>query len=998
MIAAVLVAGGATTSALSAQSITAGALRGSVRTAASAPLGAVVTIEGAGGAAVQNLESRADGSFIVRLLLPGTYSVLAEVPGYQPVRHRGVVVAAGKTTSVALTLTLRPPPITSVTEVDDPGVTTGSLGRLLTGSDLMALDVRRDLTDLSRSVSEVVQPFTGWGGFGIAAGGLAQQRSRLFVDGTPEQLLRHPGVPRDPASTPVFQLDGIQQAQLLGSTPDGEWRGVAGSVLGAQTTSGQNQLRFAPFVSYSGSKVGGKALDNPGDSIATSIQVGAALSGALKPDTAHFFLGGSYQSLRMPSAFPWEVDTAVYRGQSVSLRTTLPLIGADSFSTQLGGTVAPAVRTWKGGNLSGRVDWRLDRNSAFMLRAGFASWKETNPSLSWEPGNDAGTALNARDISVGMSLLTLRGQYSNEVRAGFSAAKRDWSAASLPATRLVREGILFGSNPALPGLFDTRGLSLSEALQYVSGRHAIKTGLAFDYTKYRQNYRYGAQPVFGFGDLDRFGAGSGTYFATLSDSAEVKFSTVGVGVFIQDTYEISSRLQLLLGLRWETQLLPKNRVSRNVAWKDATLISADSAFKDRRGIQPRFGFVYHPSDRADWVIQGELGLYASGLDPALFAEAIQHNGSVRVTRAFGALPDWPTSPSAAVATDAGVRLTLLSGSKRYRAPRTFKARGGITGSLGGGFILNLAGGYSHTDFLQRRSDLNRQPSPSSTTQEGRPVYGVLVHQGSLIAGALGTGRRFAGFDLVSGLAPTGYSDYYELSASLDRQLSRALSLSASYTYSRTRDNLVGLLQVDPADQLSPFAGGIAGADWDAGRSDVDVPHRLAAVARIRTGGSLPVSVAVRGRWRSGLPFTPGFRNGVDINGDLGGNNDPVTKDAVTSPTGTGAMASCDGSAVGAFAARNSCRERGIGALDARLAINIPWRGERRLAITVDALNVAATTSGVVDHAAVLIDPTKNITTAGDQTSIPFLPNPRFGTLLSRRGEPRYVRFGLRVEY
>jgi hypothetical protein len=139
---------------------------------------------------------------------------------------------------------------------------------------------------------------------------------------------------------------------------------------------------------------------------------------------------------------------------------------------------------------------------------------------------------------------------------------------------------------------------------------------------------------------------------------------------------------------------------------------------------------------------------------------------------------------------------------------------------------------------------------------------------------------------------------------------------------------------------------------------------------------------------------------VDVNGDLAGNNDPVTSDAVVSPSGAGRLATCDGGTTGEFAARNSCRDNGVGSLDLRLSVALPFGGSgSRLALTVDAFNVVATTTGLVDHAALLIDPNGSLTTAANGgVTLPLITNSRFGTLLSRRGEPRLLRFGLRLEY
>lgn len=984
---------------LAAQSITAGALRGTVQSTDGSPLaGAAVTIEGASGRALRNLETSGDGSFGVRMMLPGTYRVLVEVVGYQPVRRLGVVVAAARTTTVSFTLEQRPPPVTSVTEIDQPGATAGAMGRIVSERELRTFDFRRDATDLSRGVTEVSQPRDGRPGFAQIAGGLPGSYSRLFVDGVPEHLIRHPGLPGEAASAPVFQRDGANQGQIFGSTPDAEWRGVAGSVLGLQTRRGGNQAQLTPYATWSRSSLGGRKEQNPADSSASSFQLGVSLGGALVPDTAHFFIRADYQSLQTASPFPWENDTSRYLGQAASLRETIPAIGIDSFQTQLGGGVAPVVRTWKGGSGFGRLDWQLSSTSAVMLRAGYTTWKETNPDLASHAGNGAGDRLNARDISTAVSLTTAARSFSNELRAGFAASRREWTAAPLPATALVGEGVGVAGNPALPGLFDTQALSLSEGFQFVRGGHGLKAGLTLDYTNYRQNYRYGSSGLFLFGDLDRFGAANGTFFQTVATSAEAKFAVPEFGAYIEDSYTVSSELQLLFGFRYQTQVLPANKIASNQAWLAATGMQTDSVPQDRRGFQPRVGFVWDVQSRGDWVVQGSGGLYTSGIEPVTFAEAMLYDGDVTVRRGLGQFDTWPTVPGAAQAPDRGARLAFFTGAKGFRAPRTVKGDVGITRALRGGVTIQIVGSYHHTDFLIRRVDLNRSANPSGQSQEGRPVFGSLVQQGGMVSAAPGSSRRFQEFDVVSALSPTGFSDHYEVTATIDRQVVSSLSLLASYTYSRTRDNMVGALSPDPADRLSPFPEGINSAAWDESRSDLDIPHRVAATAEFRSGGRYPISLAARGRWRSGLPFTPGFRSGVDVNGDLGGNNDPVQAGSV--PTATGGFATCDGGTVGGFAARNSCREKSVGSLDLRFAVNLPLRGGgSSLAFTVDAFNVVSSATGLVDRAAMLIDPTKTLSTdANGGVTLPLSSNPRFGTLLARRGEPRLVRFGLRVEY
>jgi len=66
---------------------------------------------------------------------------------------------------------------------------------------------------------------------------------------------------------------------------------------------------------------------------------------------------------------------------------------------------------------------------------------------------------------------------------------------------------------------------------------------------------------------------------------------------------------------------------------------------------------------------------------------------------------------------------------------------------------------------------------------------------------------------------------------------------------------------------------------------------------------------------------------------------------------------------------------------------------------VDAFNLVSSSSGVIDKAALLIDPAGPLGGGtGSTVVVPFTANPGFGTLLSRRVEPRLLRVGLKMEY
>jgi hypothetical protein len=261
----------------------------------------------------------------------------------------------------------------------------------------------------------------------------------------------------------------------------------------------------------------------------------------------------------------------------------------------------------------------------------------------------------------------------------------------------------------------------------------------------------------------------------------------------------------------------------------------------------------------------------------------------------------------------------------------------------------------------------------------------------MVVAAPGSNRRFSGFDMVSALASTGFSNHVEAVVDISREAMTGFSFEASYMWSRTRDNWLQSWSGDPTDELSPFPLDKPGREWAEGTSDFEIPHRAV----------VPFVIGARYRVRSGLPFTPGFRPGVDANGDGSGRNDPAFLDtAVPGLSQVIGQNDCLKSQVAQFAQRNSCRENTNHALDLSASVGLPVRSlGGRVMVLVDVFNVVSTPTGVVDRALLLVDPAGTVTTdpLGNVT-LPLLANPRFGKLLSRRTDPRMVRLGLRVAY
>ncbi len=953
---------------------------------------ATVTLE-RGGTTVRTIKVGSNGIAAATILTPGRYSVLAEQFGYQPVRMREVEVVGGATTRVTLRLTRRPPPINSVEEQPSNATIVGaSTGQRASGRDLTNFDTRHDISGVAGAFSDADLPRDGRYGAFASGNGLRPLFSSLFVDGVPETLLRHPGLPSEPATAFIFAPDGVSQVTFNSFGANGAGPGTLGSVLGAQTTSGGEHFSFRPWATFSSAKIGGNSADNPGDSTATSIQGGFAMGGSIKGDTASWSIRADYQQLEQPSANPFEpgrTTSDTVADLLGSVRTAAQSIGGKDVTAWL----SPTVRTWKGGSANGRLDWRFGPSTLLAVRAGGASWTETNPQVGIEAVNGAGAQLKATDVSVAAQLTTGAEAWTSETRVGLRSATRDWTGAALPFTGIVGDAIAIGGAGTLPGHFSENGFSASESVTYHAGDHALLGGLSFDHRDVTYDWLPGGSGRFEFGDLASFGAVTGSFYQAIRSSAAPDLSAGELSLFVQDDWHVIPQVVLTLGVRVDNEQLPTSPIAENLGWERVSGLRNNLMPQDdkKQDIGPRGGFSWDVSGNGATMLRGSAAIVPGTFDLAALAEAAQYDGDVTVRRATGVLT-WP-QVGASAGSGAGEALTFFADS--VRKPRSFKADLSLSQRLGVGTTFSISGGYRHADFLLQRQDVNLVGGAVATESDGRPIFGVLEQYGALLTPKVGTNRRFAEFDMVSALSSTGYNDYYEASLVLEHRMSRGLDLLIGYTYSKTTDNLPGSLSGDPADQLSPFPSGLNGARWEDGRSDLDIPNRVSATLSYATASKNPLTIAARFRYRSGLPFTPGFQPGVDANGDGSGANDPAYIVATTPGMAKLISAnSCLASQAGQFAARNSCRDNPLSTLDLHLSLPVM----RGLAVTLDGFNLVSSTTGLFDHAAVLVDPKGSITTNGSgQTVLPLIANPGFGQLLSRRGDPRVLRIGFQVE-
>lgn len=951
---------------LRAQSVTTGAISGVVRSDSARALpGVSVVVSQRESGAVCRTVSDGAGAWRCIELAPGRYDVYAERLGYRPVQVLDVVVSAAAGVTIGLVVAQADPPVSDIDTVRfvegaaHPSVARGSWDR---GGELL------DLMDPHRRVT-ALGPVSALSSGGLALEGLPDRLGVVGIDGIPRTAAANPGAAYRDASGFEVPLASLSHAEVA-SAADVEWQGVGGALLSAVTSRAPQRPRIESYGDLSGS----------------NLRAGLVLGAPVVRDTAAALVGVDFRRVQTRLDAPWPSD---------SLSRLVAGMAQDSFATDLSRYLRPLTQSTDALTAFGKFDWEIADGQSVALRASVSDRTSRQVEAGADRPVGLGTSLEARDISGSGAF---RSHLTRNLRFQFSLAVdrslRDWRAPSLVGSGFVDLGVAAGADGAVPGHFERNATRASGALILRRRAHDVKAGFAATWTDHDITYSPWQQGVFLFGSVADFGARRGEFLQAVGGAGTAQFATRSVALFLEDTWTPLSGLTVLAGLQSSKDRWPLGGVTPSGDWLRLTGIANAVIPEPAARLSPRFAFSWSAGTQREWLLRGEVGSYTESVDPAVLAEVMTRDGTVEYRRGLGTLGAWPAAPDSIVAPLTGPVLTLLQPG--FEPPRSVRAGLSIARDLGGGASFQVAGRYRHTDFLPRRTDLNLAPASLVSDQYGRTLYGALQQQGSLLAAAPGSNRRFSEFDLVSALDPSGYSDYYGVTVSVERVREEGLSFWASYTYSQTDDNWPGASGSVPERQLSPFPEKPGKPDWRDGRSDLDVPHRAALGAELTLGAVKVMGVV---RYRSGTPFTPGFRDGVDANADGAWGNDPAfITDTVSGAASLIAANKCLRGQVGRFASRNSCRAPGVAGVDARLVVRLFRVLEAPVDMVVDGLNLVTSDEGIVDRAVYLVDATRTLARSGNVVDVPLVANPGFGKLLVRRSASAVVRAGLRVNF
>ena len=399
----------------------------------------------------------------------------------------------------------------------------------------------------------------------------------------------------------------------------------------------------------------------------------------------------------------------------------------------------------------------------------------------------------------------------------------------------------------------------SDAISVTRGRHTFKTGfnvinrqVQFVQGNNAKGYFWidGGDPAWGSGLVGcRSGAFTGYQVSELLSGFVCAYN-IGTfngyyntknwetGYYGQDDWRVNNRLTLNLGLRYDLYTWPyeQNNQQSNFDPKTGTLVRPTTAGwprslieTDRNNLAPRFGFAYDMTGSGKNVLRGGYGMFYF-LDRGGVGQQLSNNPDFNGTSQYNACKN----VGGVVDCSSGYRIAL-SGAAPLGSNNSMLATGPLPAATSSADPLHL-NSSNNVIYYPRNSQnsmvqqwniqFERQLSAnmSATIAYVGTKMDHLATQYNSNAGQFTTGTQwFPNVGSINTYAFNGSGNYKALQANLNRRMTKGLQFTASYTWSKTRDNSNSAFgSTGSRILIGPGGQPLLNANW--GNSDNDIPQ------------------------------------------------------------------------------------------------------------------------------------------------------------------------------
>jgi Carboxypeptidase regulatory-like domain/TonB dependent receptor-like, beta-barrel len=848
--------------------------------------GVTVTVTAAATGAVRTAVTDDQGRYIVTNLGPGAYQVAIELAGFAP-RKSDIVLGLGETKPVdaALQVAGLTEAVTVAGTVSALDLSSARIGVNVSPEEIEQLPVNgRNLANLMTLATGATSDGNG-GWASVRFNGKSNQQNYLNYDGVDGTYVwdASPGYLNATGSQFRLQtsMESIAEFRVNSGLAPAESGLGAGGNITVISKSGGNRFTGSLFEYFRSDALDSASKYDDKKQELKFNQFGGSIGGPIVSNKTFFF--GSYEGLKQTTGLSFTEavpsDEAIRRimagepvgsgqGQSADrTKAVAPLLAGFPRGTVATANALLALSTLDTeaeqheNTGSFRLDHRFNNSQLFYARLLYSDGEVDTPDRTVTPRRVLATQQPLNLVFNHQSILGT--SFINELKLGFNRPKYDAIAfgpsgydptqvslsgtvtsQSIDArgtTGIARSGLLVRatSNASTNGqAYDPRSISLSDNVTMTRGPHTFKAG--GEYRNIASKFQFLGSTEITYNGINEFIDNRPAQVAVALDSpffTPRQYYLIG---FAQDTWRVSNRLTLELGVRYDfySAVKEKDDLSKPFFIEENNFAENGANFynPDKNNFAPRLSAVFQLNEKT--AIRAGYGHFYG---PGQFEDRIQPIENYierrRVTSTDVATLAYPVDPSVyrnllsirGYTHDRPDEYNIQYGASVERElPTGINLSVGYTGSRGKDmFLRGVANTFDNTTRVRQFPAVGQVDYKTSGCLDGLVINGNPIH---------GCGK----------------ASYDALQISMTRRFRSGLAGGLQYQYSRNEGTTQGSNEAATASNTFDF-------NTEFGRNPTDIPHTF--------NGSLVYLIPGNGAWVGGwrVGGIVNARSGVPIN-------------------------------------------------------------------------------------------------------------------------------------
>jgi hypothetical protein len=773
--------------------VTTSSITGTVKDATQALPGASVKAIHVPTGTVYGLTTNNDGRFsIANARVGGPYTIEVSYVGYSSKKFENIYLKLGEPYVLNVVIADDAAQLAEVRVVgNQPNAIMNSNK---SGSSTVVTRAQiQNLPTISRSVNDLTR-LTPQASSNNGIGGGNYRSNNFSVDGA--NFNNQFGIGQNvPANGSPISIDALEQISVNVTPYDVRQSGFTGGSVNAVTRSGTNTFFGNAFFTMRGEEQQGKRIKDfriPDAQVQSFDEknYGFSLGGPIIKDKLFFFVNAEKQKTIQPGTSRIAATDALpYGSISTVTRTTASFM--DDVKSYLLSNYGYDPGIYQGySNVSdneklfARLDWNISNNHRFSVRynqveSATPSSASTSVSGSGVSGNlsygnnrsgnnqNAGLPFSNSNYFTNANLYsavaelnsTFGSRFTNIARATYSHQNdpRSSESALFPLVDILDGSqtgssagnvlTTFGYEPFTYGnLRDVETYTYSDDLNIALGKHNVTVGLQAEFSTTKNGFQRFGTGFYTFSSWEAFTNRekalqySITYPLTADGSqAFPSFKFAQYSAYLQDEFNVSDRLKLTGGIRFEQATYPDVSEIRThplvaqQSFAGGKTINTGALPEARMTYSPRFGFNWDVNGDRSLQLRGGTGIFTGRIPFVWLVSQSGDAGLLQYTQSYtGAdVPDFSPSPAPNLTSpkaEAGLTMpgTISALSSDLKFPQTWKSSLAVDFRLPLGVIATVEGIYGKDLNVAVAKNVNlKDPiqynNPNSA--DNRPFFG-----------------------------------------------------------------------------------------------------------------------------------------------------------------------------------------------------------------------------------------------------------------------------------